>query len=62
MDEVSFSMITVRLADADSVSVPVSIEDYDFELPKFSSFRFNMGVEYVYKQMSSREDAQLHGR
>ncbi len=55
-------MITVRLADADSVSVPVSIEDYDFELPKFSSFRFNMGVEYVYKQMSSREDAQLHGR
>ena len=49
--------VTLRLADTDPVSIPVALEVYDFELPEFSSFRSNLGMQYISKLLSSRDDA-----
>ena len=50
--------VTLRLVGADSVSVPLSLEVYDFELPEFSSFRSNLGMQYISKLLSDRDDAR----
>ena len=48
--------VTFRLAGADSVGVPFSLEVYDFELPEYSSFRSNLGLQYVSKLLSNRSN------
>jgi hypothetical protein len=50
--------VTLRLASTDSVSLPVSLEVYDFELPEYSSFRSNLGMQFVSKLLSNRDDAR----
>ena len=50
--------VTLRLAGADAMFVPLSLEVYDFELPEFSSFRSNLGMQYISKLLSSRDDAR----
>ena len=50
--------VTLRLAGAESVSVPLSLEVYDFELPEYSTFRSNLGLQYVSKLLSNRDDAR----
>jgi len=50
--------VTLRFSDTPPVSVPLSLEVYDFELPEFSSFRSNLGLQYVSKLLSNRDDAR----
>ncbi|MBM79107.1 MAG: hypothetical protein CMJ78_00755 [Planctomycetaceae bacterium] len=50
--------ITLRLADSDPISIPVSLEVYGFELPEYSTFRSNLGLQYVSKLLSNRKDAR----
>jgi len=50
--------ITLRMADSEPISIPLSLEVYDFELPEFSTFRSNLGQQYVSKLLSNREDAR----
>ena len=50
--------VTLRLAGADSVSLPLSLEVYDFELPEYSTIRSNLGLQYVSKLLSNRDDAR----
>ena len=49
---------TLRVAGAEPVSVPLSLEVYDFDLPEYSTFRSNLGLQYVSKLLSNREDAR----
>ena len=50
--------VTLRIVGADTVSVPLSLEVYDFELPEFSAFRSNLGMQFVSKLLSDRDDAR----
>lgn len=50
--------ITLRLADSEPILIPVSLEVYDFELPEYSSFRSNLGQQFVSKLLSDRPDAR----
>jgi hypothetical protein len=50
--------VTLRLAGTDPVSIPFSLEVYDFELPEYSSFRSNLGMQFVSKLLSNRDDAR----
>jgi len=49
---------TLRVAGAEPVSVPLSLEVYEFELPEYSTFRSNLGLQYVSKLLSNRDDAR----
>lgn len=49
---------TLRVGGAEPVSVPLSLEVYDFELPEYSTFRSNLGLQYVSKLLSNRDDAR----
>lgn len=50
--------ITLRLADSEPILLPFSLEVYDFELPEYSSFRSNLGMQFVSKLLSNRDDAR----
>lgn len=48
--------VSFHLTGAESVSLPLSLEVFDFELPEYSSFRSNLGLQYVSKLLSNREN------